>query len=75
MMPLDEYNALVADLIGGLPASLVIVRLNLALLDVVQAGGADARATLRNHVTARRRRDEGDDDAPPPPPPPPSKRR
>lgn len=75
MMPLEEYNALVADLIGGLPSTLVILRLNLALLAVLQAGGADAAATLRAHVAARRRRDEGGDDELPPPPPPPPRRR
>lgn len=75
MMTDDEFNRLLGELTGGLPVTLAVTRLALALRALVDAGGDDARATLRNIVAARRRRDErGDDDEISPPPPPPRRR-
>lgn len=75
MMTDDEYNALVAEMVGGLPVTLALIRVNMALARVVAAGGADARATLRNVVAQYRARDAGDADPPPSAPPPPPRRR
>jgi len=49
-MTTEEYNALIARLIGGLPASLVISRLTLALHWVVQDTGEQGAAALRQAV-------------------------
>lgn len=71
----QEYNRLVAALVGGLPGTLVITRLNLALRAAIEAGGDAAAAALREHVRVRIQRDEGDAESPFQPAPPTPKRR
>lgn len=56
-MTTEEFNALIGQLTGGLPVSLVMSRLNLTLWAVVYAGGGPAQTALRDAVAAYRSRD------------------
>lgn len=54
----EEFNALFARLLVGLPVTLVMNRLSLALWAVVKAGGEPAAQTFRHYV----RQETGDQD-------------
>ncbi len=60
-MTTEEFNTLLNSLINGLPASLVVTRLALALRDVIEDGGADAEESFREFVEAAKIADSDDD--------------
>jgi len=57
-MDVEEYNALIARLITGLPATLIISRLNLALLWVVQDTHPSGLEALKRAVELKEAADE-----------------
>ena len=52
-MTVDEINAWINDLVGGLPATMAITRLALAVVALVEMGGAPAADALRAIVAVR----------------------
>jgi hypothetical protein len=61
-MTTEEFNVLLNSLINGLPASLVINRLAMALRGAIESGGADAEESFRKFVDVANQVDEDDDE-------------
>lgn len=55
----EEYNRLFNRLLVGLPITLVMTRLSLALWSVIEAGGEPAAIAFRSFVRAKT---EGEED-------------
>jgi hypothetical protein len=58
-MSTDEFNRLCNELLAGLPITLVVSRILLALRGVVDAGGEPAADALRQMVALRGRSPSG----------------
>lgn len=61
-MKTEEFNTLLNSLVNGMPASLVVNRLAMALRDAIEKGGPSAEESFRDFVEAANTVDADDDE-------------